>query len=107
MIIIQSEINPNQLIIRFTSEEQQNSLYTGTLNQLKTVYPEITENMTDIIIDNITNIGQTVDSIRELFCGDVLFEYDNECNQLPKDLSNNTQFILGATNDVDPIQEDI
>ena len=106
MIIIQSEINPNQLIIRFTSEEQQNSLYHCTVEQLKTVYPTIMEDGTDIIVDNIT-IGQTVDSIRELFCGDVLFEYDNEGNQLPKDLSKCPQFILGATDEVDPIQEDI
>lgn len=102
MIIIQSEINPNQLVIRFTAGEQQNSLYTSTVTQLKAEYQDITEEGTDIIVDNITNIGKAVDSIRELFCGDVIFEYDESGNPLPKDLSNCPQFVLGETDEVIP-----
>ena len=102
MIIIQSEINPNQLIIQLTQAEEQNTLYTDTVNKLKELYPQITEENTTITIDGITNVGQTVDAIRELFCGDVIFEYDESGNPLPKDLSGCPQFALGETDEVIP-----
>jgi hypothetical protein len=58
MIIIQSEIHPNQLTIRFTTSEQQNSLYNNTVTQLKTLYPDTKEEGTDVTVDNIINIGK-------------------------------------------------
>jgi ABC-type antimicrobial peptide transport system ATPase subunit len=102
MIIIQSEINPNQLIIQFTQAEQQNTLYVSTVNQLKELYSQINEENTTITVDDITNVGQTVDTVRELFCGDVIFEYDESSNPLPKDLSDCPLFTLGEVDEVIP-----
>jgi len=113
MIITIKSLEPSILQITFTQTELQHSLFQATLNKMYNSDEYDTHKKDDNINVTLLNensyevIGQTVDEIRELWCGDVLFTYDGEGNPLPKDLSKCPCFILGQTDEVDPIQEDI
>lgn len=101
MIITIKQAEPSILQLTFTANELKNSLFTATLNKMynSTDY-DVHKSGDDVDVTNIVQntfevVGQAVDSIRELWCGDVVFSYDAEGKPLPKDLSKCPCFKIG------------
>jgi len=101
MIIMIKQVDPIVIQLSFTEEEAQHPLFSSTLNEMyqNTDY-DISGNDENVNVEIQQDLyyditGQTVDDIRELWCGDVVFEYDGEGNPLPKDLSNCPCFKIG------------
>lgn len=94
MLIQQLQENPIILQLVFTNAELQNSLFTTTLNKMYNGDDyDANKKGNDVTVTNLDAntfqvLGESIDEIRELWCGDVIQDAD-------KDLSKRPQFILG------------
>jgi hypothetical protein len=100
MQIIVKQVIPITVELDFSDEELQNLLFSPTYDKMSSTegytVNEIEQSVTIEVESNDENeLGKVVDDLRELWCGDVVFEYDNHGNPLPKDLSNCPCFKIG------------
>ncbi len=102
MLILVEQLSPISLKLQFNEDELNHPLFQITLNKMYGIDNfDVSANNTSIDIEveqmqsSYDVVGQTVDDIRELWCGDVIFQYDNQGNPLPKDLSECPCFIIG------------
>ena len=98
-------IDESTLQLTFTPTELTHPLFHSVLNKMYASNDyDAHKHQEDINVDlpetsTYTIIGSTVDILRELWCGDVVFQYDPDGNQLPKDLTGCPCFIIGQTDD--------
>jgi hypothetical protein len=98
MLIYIKDAETFKIQIDFTEDELSNNKFNKTINSLvgnsglhvKRDYPIVTVTPKNKV--TFTNIGQLVDYVRELFIRDVVFEYDEQGEKMPKDLSECCQF---------------
>jgi len=98
MLIYIKDAETFKLQLDFTEDELTHNNFNKTITSLigntglhvKRDYPIITVYPKNKV--TFTNIGQLVDYVRELFIQDVNFEYDEQAELLPKDLSECCQF---------------
>ncbi|MFZ3130710.1 MAG: hypothetical protein WA125_06300 [Desulfosporosinus sp.] len=94
-----------QLLIEFTEEETTHPLFLSTVSRFRNkdefeihkAGELITVNMLDP--DAIQTIGVAVDDIRELFMGDVVFDYE-EVEVEPAILDEEGEIIVPATTEI-------
>jgi len=95
MIITEIGKNPSILELKFTENEEQNPLFQTALNKIRSLFDSVGEDGTVNVevtdAGTLQLIGQSVDMLRQILCGDVDPTYViSEC----------PCFILG---DVDPV----
>jgi hypothetical protein len=112
MLIYIKDAETFKIQLDFTEDELTHNKFNKTINSLvgnsglhvKRDYPIVTVTPKNKV--TFTNIGQLVDYVRELFIQDVVFEYDEVGERLPKDLSECCQFTFTkhVTQEPEPIE---
>ena len=108
MIITVESMTPPVLVLTFTKKELEHELFKTVMNKLYRANDldahKEDETVTIQLDGTYRIIGEQVDTIRELWCGDVTYTYKEELTTkdgqpIPdkKDLTNCPCFIIGET----------
>ncbi len=100
MNIFETSRDPSILQLKFTDEEEENSLFQTALNKIREAYEIVGDDGTvDVELSDartINIIADNIDNIRQILCGDV---------DPTADLSECPFFIIGDTDPVPELEE--
>ena len=100
MFITIIQDDPMTINLQFNPTELEHPLFQPTLTIMKNNEDYIIAVNSNIVTVQLVNhdpnlTGSIVDDLRELWCGDVYYQYDENEHSLPKDLSNCPCFVIG------------